>query len=137
MIRLGTVCNLAPCPRAVVIIIKFCGRVFCHSAHTRRSKRGEGLFFRGETRAPKPGEDHNRKQTEQENTKKQKGPTLGLRGQNPNQETRKTGLGSPPRAKTPNSPETLLNLVDKEHREVEERQDEQAIPKRAKRNDRK
>ena len=65
---------------------KIGGRVFCHSAHTRPSTRGEvslfscrkNHFFGGrKPRAPKPGEDPNRKQTEQGNPKETERPQVG------------------------------------------------------------
>ena len=99
-------------------------------------KEGRESLFRGENTRPKPGEDPNRKQTEQENKRTER-PHVGSPRAKPNQETRKTGEPEFRVTAKGKDPETLLNLVEKEHREVEERHHEHAIPTRAKRNTRK
>ena len=100
------------------------------------SPAGRTTFSGGENPAPQ-----NRAKTPTENKrskgtqKKQKGPRLGLRGQNPKQETRTTGkpgFGSP-RATTPTSAKNDLDLVDERGREGKEAEEEQAIPNRANR----
>ena len=120
----------------------FGGRVFCHSAHTHGPQRGARTTFSGgEARAPKPGAKTPTENKQSRKTKETERPHVGSPRAKPNQETRKTGEpefrvtaeGKEP----PNSLETLLNLVEEEHREVEERHHEHAIPKRAKRNNRK
>ena len=93
------------------------------------SPAGRTTFSGGENHAPQ-----NRAKTPTENKrskgtqKKQKGPRLGLRGQNPKQETRTTGkpgFGSP-RATTPTSAKNDLDLVDERGREGKEAEEEQA-----------
>ena len=124
---------------------KIGGRVFCHSAHTHAPLRGARFLFSPAGRTTfSGGENHapqNRAKTPTENKrskgtqKKQKGPRLGHRGQNPKQETRTTGkpgFGSP-RATTPTSAKNDLDLVDERGREGKEAEEEQAIPNRANR----
>ena len=106
--------------------------------HTHTPQRGARTTFSGgekETRAPKPGEDPNRKQTEQGSPKETERPQVGSPRAKPQTRNKNNGEARF-RVSEGNNPKQRkidLDLVDERGREGKEAEEEQAIPNRANR----
>ena len=102
-------------------------------------KEGRVPLFRGEkkekTRAPKPGEDPNRKQTEQGSPKETERPQVGSPRAKPQTSNKNNGEARfrVSEGNNPKQRKNDLDLVDERGREGKEAEEEQAIPNRANR----
>ena len=103
--------------------------------HTPLNEGREPLFRGEKPRAPKPGEDPNRKQTEQGSPKETERPQVGSPRAKPQTRNKNNGEARfrVSEGNNPNQRKNDLDLVDERGREGKEAEEEQAIPNRANR----